>query len=276
MRGRHYRLRTAEFRRQPQTSNGVRASDGALFFFSNFCDRSALPCCFVIISLILTLAAPPLAAAPQNDTHLLALIRHYEAGGAYDRYYDGIRQAPKKPLTQMTVGEVMAWQASLRNTRSTAVGGYQIIKATLAGLVRRHRIDRAALFDAPMQDRLARLLIANCPRTQAKGGSLRFANCLARIWAALPLVSGRHRGRSAYHGIAGNRAQTTPARLMAVIEGAVFTAQLSKTSLARRQSRATASYQTRYERIKLEHKRATATGKLGRSVVYSRDPYAVE
>ncbi len=243
------------------------------------CSDTAAPLRHILIGmgLILTLAATPLAAAPQSDTALLAFIRHYEAGGAYDRIHSGIRQTPPKPLTRMSVGEVMAWQASLRGVISTAAGGYQIIRATLDRLVRRHRIDRTALFDAAMQDRLARLLIAHCAVARNQGGNRAFANCLARIWAALPLVSGAARGRSAYHGIAGNRAGTTPARVMAVIEGAGFTAPAGNSRRVQRQSKTPKSlYQVRYERIKVEHRRAVTTGKLGRSVVYSRDPYAVE
>lgn len=267
---------TANPLRQCHISSGTRLNQTHIFFFNNSYG-SAVRHILMGLGAIIALSATPLAAAPPSDTALLAFIRHYEAGGAYDRIHSGIRQPPPKPLTRMSVGEVMAWQASLRGVISTAAGGYQIIKDTLARLVRRHRIDRAALFDAAMQDRLARLLIADCQDAHNRGGNRAFANCLARIWAALPLVSGRGRGRSAYHGIAGNRAGTTPARVMAVIEGGVFTAPTRKTRLAQHQSRTTGSpYQTRYERIKVEHKRAAATGKLGRSVVYSRDPYAVE
>ena len=47
----------------------------------------------------------------------------------------------------------------------------------------------------------------------------RFANCLAGIWAALPLVSGPNQGRSAHHGVAGNRALTRPQTVLALLAG---------------------------------------------------------
>ncbi len=177
-----------------------------------------------VIATIFIGSAQPAQAANQaagraTDRTILAFVRHYEARGNYDSYYTGIRTAPPKPLTQMTVGAVMAWQAGLKNTRSTAAGGYQIIKATLAKLVKKHRIDRTALYDVAMQDRLGAHLIANC---QNRANTPAFANCLAGIWAALPRVTGARRGRSNYHGIAGNRALTTPENLLAMLEGRRF------------------------------------------------------
>lgn len=146
-----------------------------------------------------------------------SFIRHHEATSDYDRYYAGIRTSPPRPLTQMTVGEVMAWQASLRGVRSTAVGAYQIIKGTLRDLVRDHNINRNALFDRTMQDRLADLLLADCE--DRRGSITAYGNCIAQIWAAFPLLSGPNQGRSAYHGIAGNRALTTPQNVVALLGG---------------------------------------------------------
>ena len=64
----------------------------------------------------------------------------------------------------MTLREVMDWQSRVRaaGAPATAAGGYQIIRATLGRLVRTHGLDRDALFDPAMQDRLARLLVAEC------------------------------------------------------------------------------------------------------------------
>ena len=57
-----------------------------------------------------------------------------------------------KPLTQMTVGEVVA----LGNSGAIhAAGRYQIINKTLKGLVKNYNIDPNALYDEEMQDQLA-------------------------------------------------------------------------------------------------------------------------
>ena len=39
------------------------------------------------------------------------------------------------------------------------------------------------------------------------------------IWAALPLMSGRHHGRSALSSVAGNKALTTPDTILALLAG---------------------------------------------------------
>lgn len=161
------------------------------------------------------------AASAKNVTasaeEVRSFIRHHEATSNYNIYYAGIPTSPPRPLVEMTVGEVMAWQASLRNVRSTAVGAYQIIKKTLRTLVRDHDIDRNALFDKSMQDHLADLLLAECEALRQRATA--YGNCIARIWAAFPLLSGPKRGRSVYHGIAGNRALTTPQNVMAMLSG---------------------------------------------------------
>ena len=212
-----------------------------------------------------------------KDQSLLSFIRHYEAGGSYDRYYTGITTPPPKPLTAMTVGEVMEWQSSLRGVKSTASGGYQFIRKTLATLVAKNRIDKRAPFDAAMQDRLARLLIDDCAEARGRGDKP-FANCLAGIWAALPLVSGPNRGKSAHHGIAGNKALTTPNRVLAVIGGTPFTAQVRKQG---QQEPSRTVYAgggvvlTRQQLIRRETRNIRENGKAGRSVVYKSDPYAL-
>ena len=174
---------------------------------------------FALISCI-ALTTTPTFASSQAD--LLKFIRHYEAGGNYQRYYAGIRKAPAKPITQMTVAGVLTWQKSLGKTRSTAAGAYQIIRPTLKSLVRKHNINPNAKFDIKMQDHLAKLLISNCEYKNTQSDNIRFANCLAGIWAALPLVSGPNKGRSKYHGIAGNRALTKPHNVLAMLSGKNF------------------------------------------------------
>lgn len=166
------------------------------------------------------LAAGTAAAQPATTTDLLALVRALEAGG-YDDYERRIRLAPPRPLTSMTLRDVLDWQSRVREAGapSTAAGGYQLIRATLDHLVRTHRLDRGALFDAAMQDRLARLLIAECGDPGPPSRHPRFADCLAGIWAALPLTSGPRKGQSAYRGVAGNRARTRPKTVLAILAG---------------------------------------------------------
>lgn len=167
------------------------------------------------------LAASLSFAGEGTTTDLLAFIRALEASHGYNDFERRIPVPPPRPLTVMTLGEVLDWQARARSAGapSTAAGGYQVIRATLERLVRTHRLDRNALFDAPMQDRIARLLVAECGDPGPPSRHSRFADCLAGIWAALPMATGPERGRSAYEGVAGNRALTTPETVLAILSG---------------------------------------------------------
>lgn len=78
-----------------------------------------------------------------------------------------------------------------------------------------------ARFSPELQDRLAGRLLAEAGFAAFLAGEMpraRFMDRLARIWAGLPLQT----GKSAYHGYAGNRATITLAaftRGMEVIFG---------------------------------------------------------
>jgi len=221
-----------------------------------------------------------ITSARAGDADLLRLIRHYEADGSYDTVEYRIPVRTPKPLTEMSIAEVMAWQRSLGRVTSTAVGGYQFIRDTLRDTVERYQIDPNARFDAQMQDHLARLLMRDCADAKARSTHA-FANCLAGIWAALPLVTGPNKGKSKYRHIAGNRARTTPEHVLAVLEGAAFElkpppAKSRKTKVAApRQRFANGAVKvSRRSLIKAEIESMSKTGKAARSVVYKVDPYA--
>lgn len=169
----------------------------------------------------------PAAQATEVDT-LLRFIRMVEVSGhatAYDTPYSKFPVRPPKNLTEMTLAEVLAFQKSPRHTKSTAMGAYQILHATLDSLIRNHRISRQAKFDTEMQDHLGKLLISGCEDARQRG-HIAFGNCLAGIWAALPLLSGPNRGESKYKGIAGNEARTTPEQFISILQGGILTADI--------------------------------------------------
>jgi hypothetical protein len=226
---------------------------------------------------------------------MLRFIRHFEARGSYDRYYSGIKTPPPKPLTQLTVGEVITWQKSLRGTKSTASGAYQFIRPTLERLVRKYKISRTRAFDEALQDQLAQLLISECPDRDLPKDNLRFGNCLATIWAALPVLTGPKKGQSHYKGVAGNRALTSPENVMAMLSGGPVTYETTPF-----QSPSQPSDQIKFRTIKIYHfdrggnsafklagpspeerisqsiQNAQDEGGLGKSIhtIYAVDPYA--
>lgn len=231
--------------------------------------------------IVAALAAVQASAAPGTTTDILALVRALESGG-YDDYERRIPVEPPKPLTRMTIAEVLDWQARVRDAGapSTAAGGYQVIRATLDRLVRRHGLDRDALFDAAMQDRLARLLISECGEAGPPARHPRFADCLAGIWAALPLTSGPQRGRSAYQGIAGNRALARPETVLAVLAGqpvALPEGARDGGSPVPSDEAVLAFGAVRLHRISTAMRGASLAGTLTPSVRdWSFDPYAVD
>ena len=169
-----------------------------------------------LLSAWLGLGSPAHAEPQQID--LLTFIRLIEAPRGYTDYERRIPTPPPKPLTSMTIGEVIAWQKSLGKVTSTAAGGYQIIRRTLSGLVSKHQIDPDLGFTPEVQDKLALLLISECSSARTRSRDA-YGNCLAHIWAALPLLSGPHAGKSAHRKVAGNKARATVAEFRAVLDG---------------------------------------------------------
>ena len=222
------------------------------------------------------------ASAEGHREPLLALVRAVEAPGGYDDYERRNPLPPPRPLSRMAVAEVLDWQARARRAGapSTAAGGYQIIRATLARLVRRHGIDRRALFDTAMQDRLAHHLLDECGPLGPAESHAEYGNCLAGIWAGLPMTSGNRRGRSAYHGLAGNRALTDPESVLAALAGRHVPMEPvtgSRPAVGDSEVLAFGAIRLRDTGINAAMRAATATGTLAPSVrEWSFDPYAVE
>lgn len=148
------------------------------------------------------------------------LIRDTEARGSYDTASDFSVIAPPKPLTQMTLDEVDAWQTENYNAgaESTAAGGYQFMRDTLRPLRERLGLTGSELFDREMQDRLGRELMKDAGLDDFKAGKItadEFADGLAQIWAAFPTAS----GASVYEGDGLNKALIGREALISTLTG---------------------------------------------------------
>lgn len=131
-----------------------------------------------------------------NPSAVLGLIRNAETAHGYVDFYRGSKIAPPRPLTEMTIKEVRAWQdRSVRaGSASSAAGGYQIIRKTLDGLVNNLGLTGDELFDEQMQDRMAMHLMEEKGYNKWLAGDMSdadFANGLAQVWAGLPTTSGK-------------------------------------------------------------------------------------
>lgn len=126
---------------------------------------------------------------------LLDLIRKHEAPKGYDQIWSGIskRDYPPKPLTQMTIGEVLAWQDSIdAKYQSEAAGGFQILEDTLRAYYKKAGLSLSDMFDEDAQDKLAESLMHRRGLLEYVSGKIttdQFCNELAKEWASLPVVT---------------------------------------------------------------------------------------
>jgi muramidase (phage lysozyme) len=151
----------------------------------------------------------PAAYRPLLDT-----IAKGESNGNYDAYFGNAGNTTVH-FTDMTIAEVMQWQKNYvaGGSISSAVGRYQIIRPTLAGLVRQLGIDpQTARFDPALQDQLAITLMTRrgaVAYVQKKLTREQFAANLAKEWASLPKISGADPGQSYYAADGVNRARVS-------------------------------------------------------------------
>lgn len=173
-------------------------------------------------SSTVTTVSAPAQSQPRSSTGLgglLGLIGGIEAPKGYNQVYGGSKLSTPKPLTQMTVSEVQAWQnQSVRaGSASSAAGRYQIIRGTLGGLVSDGILDPNERFDEAAQDRAAVALMERRGLSQYQNGQIterQFAQNLSQEWASLPVAIRDKKGRPAkgqsyYAGDGLNKSLTT-------------------------------------------------------------------
>ena len=141
---------------------------------------------------------------PTSAEPLLALIARVESRDNYNAHFGKAdNQSPK--FTEMTIAEVLRWQDAFvaQGNPSSAVGRYQIINTTLAGLVQELDLDMTQRFDEAMQDRLALALLERRGVVAYINGRIdakQFAAELAKEWAGLPRILGDAPEKSYYAG----------------------------------------------------------------------------
>ncbi len=135
---------------------------------------------------------------------LLDLIAQAESRGNYNAYFGNASNTEVK-FTEMSVAEVLDWQKAFvaQGNPSSAVGRYQIISTTLAGLVQELDLQGSEMFDEAMQDRLALALLERRGVVAYINGRIdakQFAAELAKEWAGLPRILGDAPEKSYYAG----------------------------------------------------------------------------
>ena len=143
---------------------------------------------------------------------LLQYIQRHEAPKGYNQVWGGIRSIhhPPRPLTAMTIGQVLAWQDSIDHLyMSEAAGAYQVMEDTLREYYAPAGLTLDTQFNEATQDAFAVYLMKRrglLRYLRGEWGADKLANALAYEWASLPFVSGPKKGRGAYDGDGLNKA----------------------------------------------------------------------
>ncbi len=159
---------------------------------------------------------------PTSYKPLLDTIAKGESNGNYNAYFGRVGNADVR-FTSMTVAEVMHWQQEYveKGAASNAVGRYQFMGTTLAGLVKQLGINTQLKFDEALQDRLAIALIerrGSLSYIQQKITREQFAANLAMEWAALPRIIGENPNESYYAGDGLNHARISSDEVLGAID----------------------------------------------------------
>lgn len=165
---------------------------------------------------------------PVGARLLLDFIGDTEAPMGYGTIYANKQSKLPKPLTSMTLGEVIdAQKAWSKNNGSSAAGRYQFMRATLIGLSKTLNLSGNLIFDVDLQDQLGYELLKRRGYSEFIAGkinSVEFGKRLAQEWASFPVLTacqGAHRtvqrGETYYAGDKLNKALVAPEKVEQVL-----------------------------------------------------------
>ena len=108
------------------------------------------------------------------------------------------------------------------------MGKYQIIQETLAGLIKNGVLKPSDVFNSSTQDRAAIALLKEKGMDSYVSGKMskdEFADRVAKVWASMPLAS----GKGAYDGVGSNKAIGSRAEYLAAFarDGGMFDGPMS-------------------------------------------------
>ena len=165
---------------------------------------------------------------PAPAKRLLDFIGSKEAPEGYDTVFGNRMARMPKPLTTMTVDEVVAqgkWRTDTFG--SSAAGRYQFMRNTLASLKQTERLTGREVMTPALQDRLGYALLLRRGYAKFMAGQLSvvgFGLGLAQEWASFPVLAatkGAHRqvqrGQTYYLGDGLNKVLATAGEVEAVL-----------------------------------------------------------
>lgn len=166
---------------------------------------------------------------PTAARMLLDFIGGIEAPHGFDTVYGNNQARLKKPVTKMTIDEVIAAGPGWTRTfGSSAAGRLQFMRATLQRLKKVLRLTGKELLDAPMQYALGYRLLNERGFAEFMAGTksrAAFGLGLAQEWASFPVLTATRRdkrtlrrGQSYYAGDGLNKALVAPERVEAMLD----------------------------------------------------------
>ncbi len=177
--------------------------------------------------------APQVGSVPSGSNPILDLLNKGETGksgiAAYNTAYLGMRIKPSKPISSMTIGEVMAWQKQNldeqaerkipANKRSSAAGKYQILYSSMKGYMAGAGLGMNDMFSPENQDKMAMAMLSGGTYglENVRAGKATPDQFIDRIlsnqWASVQ----NSRGVGIYDKPGFNKASITPAQSRAAI-----------------------------------------------------------
>jgi conjugal transfer mating pair stabilization protein TraG len=159
---------------------------------------------------------------PSAYMPLLNTIAKGESHGNYNAHFGNATNEAVR-FTEMSVAQVLQWQEEFvrRGNPSNAVGKYQIISTTLAGLVKQLKINPETHFDKALQDRMAITLLERRGAREFVSKELtreQFAANLAKEWAALPKIMGANPEESYYASDGLNKSQISVSEVYGALD----------------------------------------------------------
>lgn len=169
---------------------------------------------------------------PRGAAILLDFIRDTEVGrldrASYDVIFANRQNTLRKPITSMTLGEVIAAQKGWSKANgSSAAGAYQFMRKTLTELKLELGLSDVQVFGPDLQDRLGFHLLKRRGYHEFVVGQITgrdFGKRLAQEWASFPVLADTKgasrqlkRGMSYYAGDGLNKSLVKPEKVEEVL-----------------------------------------------------------
>ena len=150
--------------------------------------------------------------------NLLDLIYSAESGRNYDAWNTQTKIRSERPLTELTVSEIMEIQGKNSDNDGGAAGAGQIKKNTMQLLLNNKILSRDDKFTPEVQDRAHLFLLQNRGLNNFLSGQIdlnEYGHRLAKEYASLPSMKGETPDMSYHKGKGQNSARVKPAEINA-------------------------------------------------------------